>query len=72
MAGMLMLGRQRAYRDRQKVLVEGLMSRVQELSAQAKQQNAKCELLETMCRRLKTENEVYREFLKGAASGRKS
>ncbi|KAK3069670.1 hypothetical protein LTR53_011814 [Teratosphaeriaceae sp. CCFEE 6253] len=55
---------QRAYRDRQKVLVDGLLAEVQELHLKMKQQSTKCELLESMCKRLATENDVYREFLK--------
>ncbi|KAK4919837.1 hypothetical protein LTR49_012584 [Elasticomyces elasticus] len=55
---------QRAYRDRQKVLVDGLLGQVNEMASKLQQQETKCELLESMCKRLATENEVYREFLK--------
>ena len=40
------------------------MAQVEELRAKVKQQGTKCELLESMCKRLATENDVYRDFLK--------
>ena len=46
------------------MLVNGLTAQVQNLTVRLKQESTKCELLESVKKRLTTENEAYREFVK--------